>query len=201
MLSLRQLVTSQSLISLLLLGLLLVVSAGAGYWYFSARLAGGSTSVTIQNPAVDGQIYTTIQDEGRDVVLLSGTLLTASTVTTDNTTVPQQVMLDIQSSANPTARFRVSLGAAQRATQVRYPMRTNQPDQLIAQTLPAGELASQLQPGEKIEVVLGFPPDQPEIQNSFMRELAQFAQSVASGEQLDPLDIHYFRLVRLHRYD
>ena len=197
----RQLVTSQSLISLLLLGLLLVVSAGAGYWYFSARLAGGSTSVTIQNPAVDGQIYTTIQDEGRDVVLLSGTLLTASTVTTDNTTVPQQVMLDIQSSANPTARFRVSLGAAQRATQVRYPMRTNQPDQLIAQTLPAGELASQLQPGEKIEVVLGFPPDQPEIQNSFMRELAQFAQSVASGEQLDPLDIHYFRLVRLHRYD
>jgi hypothetical protein len=201
MLSLRHLVTSQSIISLLLLGLLLVVSAGAGYWYFKARLAGGSTSVSIHNPALDRQIYTTTQDEGRDVVLLSGTLLSASKVTTDNTTVPQQVMLDIQSSANPTARFRVSLGAAKRAAQVRYPLRTNQPDQLIAQTLPAGELASQLQPGEKIEAVLGFPPDQPEIQNSFMRELAQFSQNVASGEKLDPFDIHYFRLVRLHRYD
>lgn len=201
MLSLRQIFITQPLIALLLLGLLLVVSAGAGYWYFVARLAGGSSSVSIHNPVADRQIYTTTQDEGREVVLLSGTLLSASTVATDNTTVPQQVMLDIQSSANPAARFRVSLGAAKRATQVRYPARTGQPDQLIAQTLAAGELASQLQPGEKIEVVLGFPSDQPEIQNSFMGELGQFAQSVASGEQLDPLDIHYFRLVRLHRYD
>ena len=81
----------------------------------------------------------------------------------DNTSFPVQDMVTLRSASVEGAVFKVSLGNPERAVQVNYPNRARLPEQVVTETMLAGESANHIKPCTYAEVPLRFPPEQAEI--------------------------------------
>lgn len=182
------------------LTVVLVVVAGlGGYYYTINHQTTHSLDVDLSN---QGQsLYSLIQAEGRELVLVEGVVSAIGLEQTENITFPDQYFVTVQNQKLPQAMYHISLGPPQKPLRVFYPNRQNQPEAIVTETKSAKDLADLLKRGSKVAVELSFPLNQPEIKTAFMAELNQFVQGVGQSTDKAVFEVHYFRTHRVHVYE
>jgi hypothetical protein len=170
---------------------LVVVAGLGGYYYTVNRQTTHSLDVDLANQ--DQSLYSLIQAEGRELVLVEGVVAAIGLEQTENITFPDQYFVTVQNQQLPHALYHISLGPPENPLGVFYPNRQNQPEAVVTKTVSAKELADLLQQDNRVAVELSFPLKQPEIKTAYMADLTEFSQRVSQNSDKAVFEVHYFR--------
>jgi hypothetical protein len=181
------------------MAVLVVVAGLGGYYYTTNRKVTHSPEVDMVNQ--DQSLYSLVQAEGRELVLVEGIITAIGLEPTENITFPDQYFVTVQNQQLPHALYHISLGPPENPLGVFYPNRQNQPETVVAETLSAKELADLLQRDNRVAVELSFPLNQPEIKTAFMADLTEFSQRVSQNSDKAVFEVHYFRTHRVYVYE
>jgi hypothetical protein len=178
---------------------MVLVSGLGGYYFTVNRQTTHSLDVDLANQ--NHKLYSLVQAEGRELVLVEGIVSAIGLEQTENITFPDQYFVTVQNQQQPHALYRISLGPPQKPLRVYYPNRQNQPEAIVTETVSAKALADLLKQGNRVAVELSFPLNQPEIKTAFMAELNQFVQGLEQSTDKAVFEVHYFRTHRVYVYE
>jgi hypothetical protein len=156
----------------IVVAVMVLVAGFGGYYYTLNRQTTHSLDVDLDNQ--NQKLYSLVQAEGRELVLVEGVVSAIGLEQTENITFPDQYFVTVQNQQQLHALYHISLGPPQKPLRVFYPNRQNQPEAIVTETVNATALADLLKRGNRVAVELSFPLNQPEIKTAFMDELTQF---------------------------
>lgn len=183
----------------IVVAVLVVVAGLGGYYYTVNRQTTYSLDVDLVN--LNQNLYSLIQAEGRELLLVEGVITAIGLEQTENITFPDQYFVTVQNQQLTQAMYHISLGPPQKPLRVYYPNRQNQPEAIVTETVSAKALADLLKQGNRVAVELSFPLNQPEIKTAFITDLNQFAQRVQQTADSGVFEVHYFRTHRVYVYE